>query len=81
MIHYNIMGDETVDPDEFVYCVKCHREVLGPDAPGWNEEMECACGELLAEADSLITGRMLRAQREGVDRQLAEWTELNKAKP
>jgi len=74
-VHYNLMGDETTDPEQFVYCAACRKEVNHDEL--FNEAI-CACGSELYENEDFLTGRMLRLEREKVDQDLAEWTELNR---
>ncbi len=76
--HYNIMGDETTNPDEFVHCIKCGSECPGPEEAHW-EESECPkCGASLDSAESLITGHMLRLERERLEK---DWNALAGDKP
>lgn len=76
MRHYNIFGDETTNPNEFIYCTACRHEV---DAGMNYEEGECLkCGAALMDAESIITGAMMKREIAAVDNELAEWTALNK---
>ncbi len=76
-VRFNIMGDETTDPEQFVHCAKCFQIAEG----GEFEEWVCKkCGRDLSGPDCVITGREIRETNEAIDRKLAEWTELNKAK-
>ncbi len=75
-VYFNIMGDETTDPEQFVHCAKCLRVCEGGEC----EEWVCKkCGRDLTGPESVVTGREIREKREAIDRQMMEWTELNKA--
>lgn len=73
-VHLNIFGDVTANPDEFIYCTACGREI---DSECNNEEGECCCGASLGDADNIITGAMRRKELAKVNREMVEWTELN----
>lgn len=75
MRHYNIFGDETTNPDEFIYCTACKREI---DAGVNYEEGECRCGAALDSAESIITGAMMRKELEAMNSVYDEWVALNR---
>lgn len=74
--HFNIYGDWVDNADEWVHCSMCHRLLTWSE---W-EYGECRCGaDLRGDADkSILSGKALRLARESVDRQLTEWTALNR---
>ncbi len=77
MIPYKRMGtdifEDAVDQDDILHCRACHREVV------MCEDMTCECGADFTSEDSWISGAQLLALRDRVERDLSEWTELNKA--
>lgn len=77
-IRFNIMGDETTDVEQFVHCAACFHIADGGE---WEEWVCKKCKRDLTGSESVITGRELREKREAVDRELAEWTQLNAPSP
>ncbi len=73
----DIYGEHTTNPDAMVHCAAC-RKLLGAEA--YSEEGECDCGADLTSPDAISTGRMIRAERERADAEMAEWTRINTTK-
>ncbi len=73
----DIYGEPTTNPDAMAHCTKCHKLL---DAEEYSEDGECVCGADLTAHDAISTGRMLRAEIERVDAEMAEWTRLNTTK-
>lgn len=74
MKYCDIYGEPTDNPDAATHCAKCAR-ILTADQ--YCEEAECVCGADLTCPDSIITGRMVNAERERLDKEMEEWTKLN----
>jgi hypothetical protein len=76
MRHYNIYGDETTNPDEFIYCSKCKRE---RDFMWDYEQGECRwCGVPFESAEDFITGATMRKELEAINSVYDEWVALNR---
>lgn len=78
MTYYDIMGDETTDPDAYVHCAHCYAALKGTLQ---FEEGTCPkCHANLWTAEDIMTGRMLREQQAALEREIEEWTRLNARK-